>query len=380
MVMIGILPTLTPELHDARVDQLDNPRYALLDEQMLLARGEDLHIDIRRRPGVASRPTPTPSRPRPRAPVVQFHLQVSPDEFAQNWNAAQCLAAAQVALGANSPYFLGRELWRETRIALFTQATDTRPGRAQGAGRAPARLVRRALDHQRVRPVRGEHQLLPGAAAGDRRRGPGGGARGRAARRRCTSCGCTTARSGAGTARCTTSSHGTPAPARREPRAARRARRSSTSSPTARSTSARCARSPSRSGRCGRRCSSAPPRRTSSPLRRAASRPSLFWPGIGEVPVTELVAAPAAPAGPRRACDEWGVDDEHPRAPARRHRGPLHHAAATAPPGRSTPSTRSRRRLPLARGGAAPHDAGVRRAHAHQRAGAHLVRRLTFYE
>ncbi len=40
----------------------------------------------------------------------------------------------QLALGANSPFLLGRELWRETRIPLFEQATDTRSDelRAQG--------------------------------------------------------------------------------------------------------------------------------------------------------------------------------------------------------------------------------------------------------
>jgi hypothetical protein len=39
-----------------------------------------------------------------------------------------------VALGANSPLLFGRELWRETRIPLFEQATDTRSEeiRAQG--------------------------------------------------------------------------------------------------------------------------------------------------------------------------------------------------------------------------------------------------------
>ena len=41
--------------------------------------------------------------------------------------AAQAIAGVQVALGANSPYLFGRELWRETRITLFQQATDTRP-------------------------------------------------------------------------------------------------------------------------------------------------------------------------------------------------------------------------------------------------------------
>src|SRR5689334_17812550 len=42
------------------------------------------------------------------------------------WNAAQCIAGVQLALGANSPYLFGRQLWRETRIPLFEQATDTR--------------------------------------------------------------------------------------------------------------------------------------------------------------------------------------------------------------------------------------------------------------
>ena len=39
-----------------------------------------------------------------------------------------------MALGANSPLLFGRELWRETRIPLFEQATDTRSEeiRAQG--------------------------------------------------------------------------------------------------------------------------------------------------------------------------------------------------------------------------------------------------------
>ena len=50
---------------------------------------------------------------------------------------------------------------------------------AQGAGRAAAGVVRRALDHLGLRPVRGERPLLPGAAADHRRRGPARGARGR---------------------------------------------------------------------------------------------------------------------------------------------------------------------------------------------------------
>lgn len=135
MVMIGILPTLRPE-HLTHEAISSNPRYALLEEQMLLARGEDLHISIRG-DHEALETWADSIAPEAACTSVQFHLQVSPADFAASWNAAQCLAAAQVALGANSPYFLGRELWRETRIALFTQATDTRPVEMKAQGVRP---------------------------------------------------------------------------------------------------------------------------------------------------------------------------------------------------------------------------------------------------
>ena len=135
MVMIGILPTLQPEQMTHETIS-SNPRYALLDEQMLLARGEDLQIDIRGGPEHLETFADSIA-PEAACTSVQFHLQVSPEEFAQNWNAAQCLAAAQVGLGANSPYFLGRELWRETRISLFSQATDTRPAELKAQGVRP---------------------------------------------------------------------------------------------------------------------------------------------------------------------------------------------------------------------------------------------------
>jgi hypothetical protein len=62
---------------------------------------------------------------------------VSPADFANNWNAAQVIAAPQLAMGANSPYFFGRHLWAETRIELFAQATDTRPDELKSQGVRP---------------------------------------------------------------------------------------------------------------------------------------------------------------------------------------------------------------------------------------------------
>jgi hypothetical protein len=68
---------------------------------------------------------------------VQLHLQVNPETFAAHWNASQAIAGVQLALGANSPFFFGKELWRETRIALFEQATDTRSDELKAQGVRP---------------------------------------------------------------------------------------------------------------------------------------------------------------------------------------------------------------------------------------------------
>ncbi len=134
LLMIGILPTLTE--HHLTGDVLSaNPRYALLNEQIVAARGEDLHLSIS---GVERLATYADSiAPESACTSTQLHLQVSPEQFPAYWNAAQAVAGVQLAVGANSPYLFGRELWRETRIALFEQATDTRPEELKAQGVRP---------------------------------------------------------------------------------------------------------------------------------------------------------------------------------------------------------------------------------------------------
>lgn len=56
----------------------------------------------------------------------QVHLQVTPDSFVQQYNAAQFLTAPVMALAVNSPILFGKRLWSATRIALFQQSIDTR--------------------------------------------------------------------------------------------------------------------------------------------------------------------------------------------------------------------------------------------------------------
>ena len=123
LAMVGILPTLMPE-HATLANVSENPRYSLLDQQVFAARGEDLEIAI---DGVERlRMTSDTIMPEAACTSTQVHLQVSPEEFAGYWNAAQAVAGVQVAVGANSPFLFGRELVAESRIPLFEQSTDTR--------------------------------------------------------------------------------------------------------------------------------------------------------------------------------------------------------------------------------------------------------------
>lgn len=134
MMIIGILPTV--DARHLRGESLSaNPRYALLNEQIFAARGEDLEITIA---GVERLSTHADTiAPEAACTSVQLHQQIDPEGFARYWNAAQAIAGVQVAVGANSPFFYGKELWRETRIALFEQATDTRPEELKVQGVRP---------------------------------------------------------------------------------------------------------------------------------------------------------------------------------------------------------------------------------------------------
>ena len=134
LAMVGILPTLMPE-HVTLDSVSENPRYSLLDQQIFAARGEDLEIVI---DGVERLQMISDTiMPEAACTSTQVHLQVSPDDFAGYWNAAQAIAGVQVAVGANSPFLFGRELVAESRIPLFEQSTDTRSEELKTQGVRP---------------------------------------------------------------------------------------------------------------------------------------------------------------------------------------------------------------------------------------------------
>ncbi|MFJ9413309.1 glutamate--cysteine ligase [Streptomyces sp. NPDC101227] len=134
IVMIGILPTMAAtDLTAANLSAID--RYVLLNDQMRAARGEDFAIDIQGVEHLVSRSASI--APEAACTSVQLHLQVTPGRFPAVWNAAQAIAAVQVAIGANSPFLFGRELWRESRPPVFQQSTDTRAPELQAQGVRP---------------------------------------------------------------------------------------------------------------------------------------------------------------------------------------------------------------------------------------------------
>ena len=134
LVMIGILPTIR-DRHLGPDTISQNPRYSLLSDQILAARGEDMLIDIvgdeRLRATVDS------IMPEAACTSTQVHVQTAPERFAAYWNASQAIAGVQLAVAANSPYLLGKQLWRETRIPLFEQAVDTRSEELKAQGVRP---------------------------------------------------------------------------------------------------------------------------------------------------------------------------------------------------------------------------------------------------
>ena len=134
VMIIGILPTLSD--FDVTEQNLSaNPRYRALNDAILSARGEDIFIRIE---GDETLETTTNSILFEAACTsVQLHLQVDPAHFATMWNAAQALSAPLVAVAANSPFFLGKQLHHETRIALFQQSIDTRTEELASQGVRP---------------------------------------------------------------------------------------------------------------------------------------------------------------------------------------------------------------------------------------------------
>ncbi|MCB0571372.1 MAG: CBS domain-containing protein [Phaeodactylibacter sp.] len=122
-VLTGILPTIRHSHLDSSY-MTPRERYAILSKAIHQMRGADFEINIQGADELIARLDTAMFEACNTS--WQMHLQLAPETFCEQYNWAQWISAPVLAACANSPLLLGRELWHETRIALFQQSIDTR--------------------------------------------------------------------------------------------------------------------------------------------------------------------------------------------------------------------------------------------------------------
>ncbi|MDN3651582.1 glutamate-cysteine ligase family protein [Thalassotalea ponticola] len=120
---IGILPTLN---HNNLSADLMTPlgRYHCLSRQLINQRGSDFHIKINGKDPLDMHLSNICAEGANTS--LQIHLMTDKQRFCRVFNAAQLTLPLVTAISANSPIFLGNQLWDETRVALFKQSIDVR--------------------------------------------------------------------------------------------------------------------------------------------------------------------------------------------------------------------------------------------------------------
>ena len=123
IILTGILPTVRKfDVERENITPIE--RYFALMDALRRMRGEEFLINIH---GIDELNIKLNSGMIEAANTgFQVHLQVDQHEFAKRYNIAQAIAGPVLSSAVNSPLLFGKRLWRETRIALFQQAIDTR--------------------------------------------------------------------------------------------------------------------------------------------------------------------------------------------------------------------------------------------------------------
>lgn len=123
VLLTGILPTISQ--NHLKLEYITNrPRYKALNHKLMHLRGSHFHLHLM---GVDELTMSHDSVLFEACNTsFQLHLQIEPSDFISSFNWAQAIAGPLLSICTNSPLLLGRELWSETRIALFRQSIDTR--------------------------------------------------------------------------------------------------------------------------------------------------------------------------------------------------------------------------------------------------------------
>ena len=134
IALVGILPTLTKE--NLGLDSMvPTPRYFALNDAIRALRGDEFEFTINGIDQLAVKHDNVMLEACNTS--FQVHFQVSPENFAKNYNIAQVVTAPLLAAAVNSPILLGKRLWHETRIAVFEYSVDTRSKVHQERGLKP---------------------------------------------------------------------------------------------------------------------------------------------------------------------------------------------------------------------------------------------------
>lgn len=123
VLLTGILPTLSIK-HIGNENMTPIQRYSVLNDAIKASRKQDFNIHIK---GVDELNLLHDSVMLEGCNTsFQAHLQINPDDFIDSYNWSQAISGPILSVCTNSPILFGKELWSETRIALFTQSVDTR--------------------------------------------------------------------------------------------------------------------------------------------------------------------------------------------------------------------------------------------------------------
>lgn len=132
VAMVGILPTLL-ERDLSPESMTESLRYQALSKSLRELRDEPFLIDIHGDDDLRLECDDVTYEGA--ATSFQIHLRPALADFSAVYDAVQLASPVVMALAGNSPIFLGRRLWHETRIALFKHAVDHRAERGS-AGRS----------------------------------------------------------------------------------------------------------------------------------------------------------------------------------------------------------------------------------------------------
>ncbi|AWL11147.1 hypothetical protein HMF8227_00651 [Saliniradius amylolyticus] len=136
IVSIGILPTLSRS-DLSREYMTDLPRYRALTNSLTGDKTGAFSLDINAAESLKMQSDELTLEGANTS--FQVHLKVPAGRFADYYNAAQLVTPLVMAVSGNSPTFLGKRLWQETRIALFKQCIDDRDTK-NSSWRQPARV------------------------------------------------------------------------------------------------------------------------------------------------------------------------------------------------------------------------------------------------